>query len=36
MQDNLAALSHKSRLMSDVLDRIDSIVGNKLEAARRF
>jgi aryl-alcohol dehydrogenase-like predicted oxidoreductase len=36
LQDNLAALSHKDKVTSDVLERIDSIVGNKPEAPRRF
>lgn len=36
LQDNLAALSHKDKVTADVLERIDSIVGNKPEAPRRF
>jgi aryl-alcohol dehydrogenase-like predicted oxidoreductase len=36
LQDNLAALSHKDKMTSAVLERIDSIVGNKPEAPRRF
>jgi voltage-dependent potassium channel beta subunit len=36
LQDNLAALSHREKVTSDVLDRIDTIVGNKPEGPRRF
>jgi voltage-dependent potassium channel beta subunit len=36
LQDNLAALSHRQKMTSDVLDRIDTIVGNKPEGPRRF
>lgn len=36
LQDNLAALSHREKMTPDVLDRIDTIVGNKPEGPRRF
>ncbi|MBY5407731.1 aldo/keto reductase [Rhizobium leguminosarum] len=36
LQDNLAALSHRQKMTSDVLDQIDTIVGNKPEGPRRF
>jgi len=36
LEDNLAALSHRNKLTSDVLDRIDAITGNKPAAAQRF
>ncbi|MGO6841828.1 aldo/keto reductase (plasmid) [Rhizobium ruizarguesonis] len=36
LQDNLAALSHRQKMTSDVLERIDTIVGNKPEGPRRF
>ncbi|MGO7675832.1 aldo/keto reductase, partial [Rhizobium ruizarguesonis] len=36
LQDNLAALSHRQKMTSDFLDRIDTIVGNKPEGPRRF
>ncbi|RUM23843.1 aldo/keto reductase [Rhizobium vallis] len=36
LEDNLAALAHKDKLTTDVLDRIDAIVGNKPAAPRRF
>jgi hypothetical protein len=36
LEDNLAALSHRDKLTSDVLDRIDAITGNKPAAAQRF
>ncbi|NKL37586.1 aldo/keto reductase [Rhizobium leguminosarum bv. viciae] len=36
LQDNLAALSHREKMTADVLDRIDTIVGNKPEGPRRF
>ncbi|MGZ2460115.1 voltage-dependent potassium channel beta subunit [Rhizobium anhuiense] len=36
LQDNLAALSHRQKMTSDVLDRIDMIAGNKPEEPRRF
>jgi voltage-dependent potassium channel beta subunit len=36
LQDNLAALSHRQKMTSDVLDRIDTIAGNKPEGPRRF
>ncbi|KAF5885570.1 aldo/keto reductase [Rhizobium sp. PEPV16] len=36
LQDNLAALSHRDKMTSDVLERIDTIVGNKPEGPRRF
>jgi len=36
LEDNLAALSHREKVTSDVLDRIDTIVGNKPEGPRRF
>ncbi|MBY5362227.1 aldo/keto reductase [Rhizobium leguminosarum] len=36
LQDNLAALSHREKMTSDVLERIDTIVGNMPEGPRRF
>jgi voltage-dependent potassium channel beta subunit len=36
LQDNLAALDHKSRLTPDVMARIDAIAGNKPAAPQRF
>jgi voltage-dependent potassium channel beta subunit len=36
LKDNLAALEHKGKLTSDVMARIDAIVGNKPPAPQRF